>query len=177
MRPKVLLVVLIVAGAIVGFAVWLRTPAKNPVAEAPPSPSEISSAQPAAPAAPAVTAPPAIAPREPRHDVPPSVEVSDSVTAILTDLQKPDWKTRQAALQRARELDDRSLVPRLQQIADNDNDAREKADILDTINYLNLPDISENMAAAANARAAQGLPNPPQSPTNRWTGQPFRHDQ
>jgi hypothetical protein len=98
---------------------------------------------------------------------------SDSVDGILADLEKPGAELRQAALQRAKELGDRAMIPRLREIAERTDDPREKAAILDAIDFLNLPTIAENMAAAQSARAAAGQPDPPQSLTNRWTGAPF----
>jgi hypothetical protein len=96
----------------------------------------------------------------------------DSAEGILADLEKPGLEIHQAALQRAREQDDRAIIPRLRELAERVGDAREKTDILDTIDYLNLPDAAETTAAGLAARAAAGQPTP-QSPTNRWTGKPF----
>jgi hypothetical protein len=176
MRPNVLLSALLAAGVVVGIAVWvsvaLRAPAgPAPVAEAKPAtpPSDFQ-ARAAAPR----PDPQALKVSGPlrKGDAPQALD-PDSVDGILADLEKPGRDVQQAALQRARELDDRSIIPRLREIAERTGDARGKADILDTIDFLNLPDITENMAAAQAARAAAGLPDPPQSLTNRWTGRPF----
>jgi hypothetical protein len=177
MRPKVLLTALLIAGALVGFTVWLASALR-----APPAPAPTAGKEPARQPADvqdraAATASPDSQPlkvSEPlRNGDALQAAGSDSADGILADLKKPGWDIRQAALQRARELDDRSIIPRLREIAARTEDAHEKADILDAIDFLNLPSIDENMAEAQAARAAAGQPDPPQSLTNRWTGRPF----
>ena len=176
MRPKVLLSALLIAGALVGFTLWLadalRAPSvPAPAAEAKPanSPADVRARVAAASPDPR---PLKVSRLLPNGDALQAAE-PDSVDGILADLENPGWEIHQAALQRARELDDRSIIPRLREIAARIEDAHEKADILDTIDFLNLPSIDENMAAAKAARAAAGLPDPPQSLTNRWTGKAF----
>ena len=176
MRPKVLLSALLIAGALVGFTVWVADALRSPAAPAP-----IAEAEPAHPpadvrvgAAATNPAPPPVKVSGPlRKGDAPQILDPDSVDGILADLEKPGREILQAALQRARELDDRSIIPRLREIAARTGDADEKAGILDTIDFLNLPSIDENMAEAQAARAVAGLPDPPQSLTNRWTGRPF----
>lgn len=172
-----LLTALLMAGALVGFTVWLAGALR-----APPAPAPAAGKEPSRPPAgvrdrAAATASPdprplkASAPLRNGGALP--AAGSDSVDGILADLEKPGREIHQAALQKARELDDRSIIPRLSEIAARTGDAHEKADILDTIDFLNLPSIDENMAEAQAARAAAGQPDPPQSLTNRWTGRPF----
>jgi hypothetical protein len=176
MRPKVLLSALLTAGALAGLTVWVADALRSPATPAP-----IAEAEPAHPpadvrvgAAATSPAPPPVKVSGPlRKGDAPQILDPDSVDGILADLEKPGREIHRAALQRARELDDRSIIPRLREIAARTGDADEKAGILDTIDFLNLPSIDENMAEAQAARAAAGLPDPPQSPTNRWTGRPF----
>ena len=104
---------------------------------------------------------------------PPSVISNPAESSIIADLESPGRDFHQAALQRAREMDDRSIIPLLRGIAHRITDDDEKADILETIDFLNLPSIAEEMTEAKAARTAAGLPDPPQSITNRWTGRPF----
>ncbi len=176
MRPKVLLSALLIAGALVGFTVWLAGALRPPPAPAPTAGQEPAPPPPDARAhvAGASQNPPPLKASLPlRGDDAPQALDPDSVDGILAGLEKPGREIHQAALQRARELDDRSIIPRLREIAARTGDAHEKADILDTIDFLNLPSIDEIMAEAQAARAAAGLPDPPQSLTNRWTGKPF----
>ena len=132
MRPKVLLL-RCCGGIMVGFAIWLAGPSRPPA-----SPLPVAEALPLA----TQTVVSLIKTNPPRPKVPPSVvrtnetpptDGSDSMNAILADLEKPDRELRQTALQRARDLNDRSIIPRLQEIASRTDDPREKADIQDTI--------------------------------------------
>jgi hypothetical protein len=180
MRPKVLLGALLAAGVLVGFAVWLAG-----LWQSPSGPTPFASGNPSRP--PPLNQAHQTAVRHDQQTLNVSGHLSkgdakqaldpDSMDGILADLEQPGAEIHQAALQRARELDDRSIIPRLREIAARTGDAREKADILDTIDFLNLPSIDENMADARAARAAAGLSDPPPSPTNRWTGRPFARHQ
>jgi hypothetical protein len=172
MRPKVLLSALSMAGALVVFTLWLggvlcAPSASAPSAETKPAslPADVRAASPNQQSL------KAFAPSRIGEALP--VVNPDSVDGILADLEKPGHDVHQAALQRARELDDKSIIPRLREIAAQAADAHDKADILDTIDFLNLPDLADNIAEAKAARAAAGEPDPPQSLTNRWTGRPF----
>ncbi len=180
MRPKVLLSALLIAGALVGVAVWVAGALRAPAPSVPMAEAKAANPPAGVRAGAAATSP---EPQPLKASVPlrngdalPEAG-SDSVDGILADLEKPGTEIHQAALQRARELDDRSIIPRLREIAERADDAHEKADILDTIDFLNLPDVAEVMAEAQAARAAAGLPDPPQSLTNRWTGRPFPRKQ
>jgi len=172
MRPQVLLSALLTAGALVGAAVWVAGVLRGPVAPAP-----IAEAKPAGlQARTAVTTPypqtsQASAP-SPRGGAPPATG-ADAVDGILADLEKPGREIHGAALQRARELGDRSIIPRLREMAERLGDTPESAAILDTIDFLNLPDAAEVTAEGKAARAAAGRPDVPPSLTNRWTGKPF----
>jgi hypothetical protein len=170
MRLKVLLPAMLLAGVLVALAIWISGLARQPAAAASPPSFPTVQAQPAM-ANPSARYSAVSEPRPNGHALPEAD--SGSVDGILADLAKPGREIHQAALRRARELDDRSIIPQLRQIAARAEDGQEKADIFDTIDYLNLPSVDETMAEARAARAAQGLPDPPQSPTNRWTGQPF----
>ncbi|HEY5297908.1 MAG TPA: hypothetical protein VIK59_08275 [Verrucomicrobiae bacterium] len=72
---------------------------------------------------------------------------TDSRDAILAELRtNSDKQIRAAALEAAIQFDDRSVVPQLQQIADETEDPDEKADILAAIDYINLPSLTEYLA-------------------------------
>jgi len=74
---------------------------------------------------------------------------------ILAELQNPLKEIREAALQASIELNDRSVVPRLQEIAELAQDPREKARLLDAIDYINLPSLTERRLAAQTANNNQ----------------------
>ncbi len=66
---------------------------------------------------------------------------------ILSELKNnPDKEIRAAALEAAIQFDDRSVVPPMQQIAAETQDPEEKAAILEAIDYINLPSLSEYAA-------------------------------
>jgi hypothetical protein len=67
--------------------------------------------------------------------------------AILAELQNPEKELREAALSAAIEFNDRSVLPRLQEIADQTSDSGEKAKILEAIEYIKLPSLTERLAA------------------------------
>ena len=71
---------------------------------------------------------------------------------ILSELKKnPDKEIRAAALEAAIQFDDRSVVPPMQEIAAQTEDPDEKAAILEAIDYINLPSLTEFMAAHPNS--------------------------
>jgi hypothetical protein len=68
--------------------------------------------------------------------------------AILSEVKtNSDRRIRAAALEAAIQFDDRSVVPPLQAIAAQTDDPEEKQNILDAIDYINLPSLTEYMAA------------------------------
>jgi hypothetical protein len=72
----------------------------------------------------------------------------ESRDAILSELKNnPDKAIRAAALEAAIQFGDRSVVPQMQQIADQTQDPEEKQSILDAIDYINLPSLTEYLAA------------------------------
>jgi hypothetical protein len=89
---------------------------------------------------------------------------------ILAELQNPDKAIRKGALDAAIQLSDRSVVPRLQEVAAQTEDPAEKADILAAIDYINLPSLTEYMAEQRAQRSALGLTNATRNPTNRPPG-------
>ena len=98
--------------------------------------------------------------------------------AILAELQNPDRAIRKAALEAAIQFGDRAVtVPRLQEIAAQTEDPAEKAEILEAIDYINLPSLTEYLAAQKGRKAALGSADAPSpSPTNRPPRRPFRRN-
>ena len=94
--------------------------------------------------------------------------------AILAELQNPDKEIRKAALEAAIQFNDRSVVPRLQEIAAQMEDPGEKAAVLEAIDYINLPSLSEYLAERKAQRAAMGLTNGPPFSTNGISTRPSR---
>jgi hypothetical protein len=97
----------------------------------------------------------------------------DSPEAILAALENPERDVRADALERAKQIEDRSVVPRLQEIAQRTEDVQQKAAILAVVDYINLPSVAEVQAAHQSNRLAHGLPDLPRASTNRFTGKPF----
>jgi hypothetical protein len=86
---------------------------------------------------------------------------------ILSELRNPDGQIREAALEAVVQFSDRSVVPRLQEIAEQTEDPAEKAAILEAIEYINLPSLTEVLAQKRAEREAMGITNPPAPSTNR----------
>jgi hypothetical protein len=81
--------------------------------------------------------------------------------AILDEMQNPDKAIRKAALEASIQFGDCSVVPRLQEIAAQTEDTAEKAAILEAIDYINLPSLTEYREQQKAARAATGMTNSP----------------
>lgn len=86
---------------------------------------------------------------------------------ILSELKNPEKKIRHAALEAAIQFDDRSVVPYLKDAVAQTEDPREKVAILDAIDYINLPSLTEYAAQ----RKALGLPAAP--PSTNFLRKPF----
>ena len=175
MRPKVLLVFLLVAGVVLG-GLALLTKRLFPLTTAPVAGTDADSSL-----APAVRSNAARAnfrrgdPQvKPGLPSPPAAEPTssnaDSSTAILAELEDPHKEIRRAALDKIIELDDRSVIPQLRAIADRTADLSEKINILKAIEFMSLPSVEEHLAAEKARRAALGLPEPTPVLTNRFTG-------
>lgn len=78
--------------------------------------------------------------------------------AILAEVAtNSDKRIRAAALEAAIQFDDRSVVPPLQQIADQIQDPEEKSNILAAIDYINLPSLTEYLDANPSQSTNIGL--------------------
>jgi hypothetical protein len=83
----------------------------------------------------------------------------ESRDIILSEVAtNSDRRIRAAALEAAIQFDDRSVVPKLQQIAAQTDDPQEKQSILDAVDYINLPSLTEYRAA--NPADPSAPPNP-----------------
>jgi hypothetical protein len=91
---------------------------------------------------------------------------TESRDIILSEVKNnPDRQIRAAALEAAIQFDDRSVVQQLQQIADQTQDPEEKQSILDAIDYINLPSLTEYLAANPSQSTAPGARKIPPRPT------------
>jgi hypothetical protein len=82
----------------------------------------------------------------------------ESRDAILSEVKtNSDRRIRAAALEAAIQFDDRSVVPPLQAIAAQTDDPEEKQNILDAIDYINLPSLTEYMAANPSHSTTPGV--------------------
>jgi hypothetical protein len=62
------------------------------------------------------------------------------IAALVDKVGNPEAEVRKSALAALVQIDDTNAVPELQQEVDKLQDPRAKVEVLDTINYLNLPD-------------------------------------
>ena len=62
---------------------------------------------------------------------------------IVDELKNSDKAIRHAALEALEQANDRSVVPQMQQIAEQTDDPGEKQAILDAIDFINLPSLTE----------------------------------
>jgi hypothetical protein len=92
---------------------------------------------------------------------------SDSIEGILAALASPDKETRVSAIERSKQLEDRSVVPRLQEAVERLDDVREKADLLAAIDFLNLPSLTEFQAARKSNLVSRSRSAPTRVLTNR----------
>ncbi len=82
---------------------------------------------------------------------------------IISELKNPDKEIRQTALEALKQVTDRSIVPQMQAVADQTDDPNEKQAILDAIEYINLPSLTEYLHKTSNS--AGNSPPPQTSPT------------
>lgn len=167
MRPKVVIAILLAACSVLGIAAWLAKGSRpQPAVSQMESPTVNSNPVPVTPTAKPATAgfiAPAVATNVGTASMPAlqdereefisrrsaeliKLAMQDSPEAhqqIVDELRNPDQEIRTAALEAMEQADDRSVVPQMQQIADQTDDPSEKQAILDTIDFINLPSLTE----------------------------------
>ena len=89
----------------------------------------------------------------------------DSLNAILAELRNPDERIRAAALEATIQFGDRSVIPKLQEIAEQTADPAEQSAIFKAIDYLKLPSFSEYLAEKRALEAAGQTNTPSVSPS------------
>jgi hypothetical protein len=70
------------------------------------------------------------------------------ISALLDKVANPEAEVRGAALDALRQLNDTNAVPGLQQAVDLIKDPRGKVAVLDTIDYLKLPNVTPDVPPA-----------------------------
>jgi len=167
MRPKIVIAVLLAATGVLGLAVLLPQltrpklpgvmpgPSSGATVVGNPEPMKVVSV-PAPPAVskvkPAVAAPPVVQPAPPIVNVHDRVAElmalamnndSNSLAIIWSELANPDQEIRAGALAAVVQFGDRSVTPRLRELAAQTEEAKEKADINAAADYLELPSLTE----------------------------------
>ena len=71
------------------------------------------------------------------------------ISALVDKVANPEAEVRSAALDALRQLNDTNAVPGLQQAVDLIKDPRGKVAVLDTIDYLKLPNVTDMPSADA----------------------------
>jgi hypothetical protein len=199
MRPKIVITVLLLALGLLAIAAIISkkltpTPAKPVVTESSPP----STPAPARTETVAFQNPPP-PPPQPVVQVQPqtnhddyvrqrSDELADlamnddtnSLNTILSEVTNPDPQIRQAARDAVVQFGDRSAIPKLSEIAEQTDDPQEKAKILEAIDFLKLPTLTEFLADEK--AAGKTTSQPPSSRTNRirsnaFDRRPFRPNQ
>lgn len=66
------------------------------------------------------------------------------ISALLAKLSHPEAEVRRAVLEAVKQMDDTNAVPGLEKVAENIKDPREKVAVMDTIEYLKMPSITDN---------------------------------
>jgi len=189
MRPKVVVITLIAAFAVLGMVAVIKG-IKNPgvVAQGGDNPAVIASSSPATNDASGTgsgAAPGSVAP-VPASDkvrevllakaldeiqsLTASVDGTNNpvvIAALLTKLADPEPDVRKAVLDALRQINDTNAVPGLQQAADATKDAREKVAMLDTIDYLKLPSTTEGVPPELQTNSSPAVISPEIPPDQR----------
>ena len=77
---------------------------------------------------------------------------TNSLNTILSELTNPDVEIRKGALEAVIQFADRAAIPRLQEIADHTEDNTEKGALLEAIEYLKLPSLTEHLREKGKSR-------------------------
>ena len=89
-----------------------------------------------------------------------------SLETILGELTNRDPEIRKAAVEASMQFGSRDAIPKLMDAAAQTDDPHEKAEILEAIEFLKLPSLSETLAQAGGQtpRARSSRPNPSAKP-------------
>jgi HEAT repeats len=166
MRPKVVILVLVAAfGVLGGVALFKGLSNKSttggepsgPVAQTPVAPAQSNPTNQAS--ANVVAGQPVVVPEELRqaiiekatdeiYDLQRQLDDSNGpviIAALLQKLADPEPEVRKVALRVLKDMNDTNAIPGLQKAVDATPDPREKVAILDAIDYIKMPSITDNV--------------------------------
>jgi len=92
------------------------------------------------------------------------------ISALLEKVVHPEPAVRAAALNALKHLNDTNAVPGLQQAVEHIEDPRGKVAVLDVIDYLKLPNVTPDVPPAADNAENNFTPKP--NKPNRWMANP-----
>jgi hypothetical protein len=166
MRPKVVIIIFLAAVGILGVAAWISQASRkqpDPI----PAPPTVTASIPAQTPDAAPVSSKTIQPAEASNTSRPAIQVSETNHAEwvmeesdrldklaaeadpeahkknVEELKNPDREIRLAALEALKQADDRSVVPQLQEIAAQTENPEDKQAIQETIDFINLPSLTE----------------------------------
>lgn len=164
MRPKVVILVLVVAFGLLGLVALLKgVVAKNPggsetapvVAATPLKSNDTNTAVATVPGGSnSVVVSPEVRAALIEQEVAQIRELQGEVdgtnnpiiiNALLDKFANPELEVRAAALQALKELNDTNALPGLERVAAGMNEPREKVAVLDAIDYIKLPSATQNV--------------------------------
>ena len=160
MRPKFILVLVLLTLLILGAGFLLTHRPGNPPASVPTppetaiAPTDSGSAAPAVPPpAPVAAAPAASTPTPEQRQAAVEAEIDRlqlwsgnedqaSLSNILADLNNPDKEIRDAAIEATKQFGSTNAIPALKAAVNNTEDTQEKIAMLEAVDFLSLPNIS-----------------------------------
>lgn len=101
------------------------------------------------------------------------LENANSVSDILDDLRNPDRTIRLEAIERAKQIEDQTVIPALCEIANGMEEPHEHAALLDAIDFIKLPSL-DAMPSQGVVRAQPGVVSPTQAVRHASIGIPRR---
>jgi hypothetical protein len=159
--------VLLVALSVLGIADWASKvfPPQPVISSAASGSNPVSAGVMTRPMLPAPVAPTAGTIGGPTHAIPPSKEEQEEFVRrrtaelnelamqnspeahqqIVDELKNPAPEIRKAALEALKQARDRSVIPQMQEMAGQTDDSTEKQAILDAIDFINLPSLTEHL--------------------------------
>ncbi|MGA2244473.1 MAG: HEAT repeat domain-containing protein [Verrucomicrobiota bacterium] len=176
MRPKIVILTLVIAFGVLGAVALLKGVAQKPVTDSGDGAAATNIVQKSGPAdtsVPSATANPgapgsdelraAVIAKEQDQIRILQSEIDGTnnpviIAALLDKMNNPEAEVRKAVVQALIEINDTNAVPGLQKAADNLSDPREKVAALDAITYLKAPDIMDGIT--------------PEQMTNNYTSGP-----
>lgn len=96
---------------------------------------------------------------------------ANSVEEIISELSNPDPQIRRGAVEAVVQFGDRSVIPRLQAIAEQTDNEADRADILEAAEFLNLPRLTDDPPPRTRTGKSSGPVH-----TNRPGNNPFRRE-